>query len=85
MAIRSDRVSLADEPLTDILAVAGNDPNRTPEAVILLDRDVNPPAAELPDQCALHALPMREPVSVLVFRHLVELGCINTGDPHFLP
>ena len=28
---------------------------------------------------------MSEPVAVPVFRHLVELGCVKTGEPYFLP
>ena len=85
VAICSDRVSFPDEPFPDILAVAGYDPNRTPELVVFFDRDVNPPAANFPDQGALHTLSVSEPVPVPVFRHLVELGCVQTGEPYFLP
>ena len=85
VAICSDCVSFADEPFPDIRAVASYDSNRTPKLVVVLDRDVNLPAADLPDQSALQTLSMSEPVAVPVFRHLVELGCIKTGEPYFLP
>ena len=85
VAICSDCVSFPDEPFPDILAVTGYDPNRTPKPVVVLDRDVNLPAADLPDQSVLYTPSMSEPVAVPVFRHLVELGCVKTGEPYFLP
>ena len=66
VAIGSDRVSFPDEPLPDILAVAGYDADRTSESVIVLDRDVNSLATDLPDQGALYTPSMCEPVAVLV-------------------
>ena len=85
VAVGRDRVSFPDEPFPDILAVAGYDSDRTPELVVVLDRNVNPPAADLPDQGALHTLSMSEPVAIPVFRHLVEFGRVKTGEPYFLP
>ncbi|MDE0219099.1 MAG: hypothetical protein OXJ90_07500 [Spirochaetaceae bacterium] len=84
VTICSDRGSFPDEPFADIHAVAGYDPNRTPELVVVLNCDVNPPAADLPDQGALHTLSVSEPVAIPVFRHLLELECVKTGDPYFL-
>ena len=56
VAICSDCVSFPDEPFPDILAVTGYDPNRPSELVVVLDRDVNLPTADLPDQSALYLL-----------------------------
>ena len=78
-------MSFPDEPFPDILAVAGCDPDRTPEFVTFLDGDVNPPAADLPNQCTLDALSVSESVAVPVFRHLVPIGCVKTGESYFLP
>ena len=85
VAIGSDRVSFPDEPFPDVTAIAGYDPECTPELVIVFNRDVNPPAADLPDQRALDMLSVSEPVAVPVFRNLVPLGCIKPGEPHLLP
>ena len=85
VAIGSDRVPFPDEPFPDILAVAGYDPDCTPEFVIVLDRDVNSLAADLADQDALHALSMSEPVAVLVLGPLIPLRCIKPGKPYLLP
>ena len=85
VAIGSDRVSFPDEPLPDILAVAGYDADRTSKFVIVLDRDVNSLAADLADQGALHTLSMSEPVAVMVLGPLIPLGRVETREPYFLP
>ena len=85
VAVQGPRMSFPDEPFADILALAGYDPDRTSEFVMVLDRDVDAPAAYLPDQCALHTLTVFEPVAVPVFCHLVPFGCVKTGEPYFLP
>lgn len=85
IAIGSDRVSFPDEPLPDILAVAGYDADRTSESVIVLDRDVNSLATDLADQGALHTPSMSEPVAILVLGPLIPLGRVDTGEPYFLP
>ncbi len=82
--ISSDRVSFSDEPFPDIFAVAGDDPNRTSEPVVVFDRDVNPLAANLLDQSTLHTFSVPEPIAVPVFRDLIELGCVKTGESYFL-
>ena len=47
LAIGGDCVPFPDEPFPDILAVAGNDPDRSPEFVIVLDGNVNTFAPDL--------------------------------------
>ena len=64
VVIRGDRVPFPYKPFPDIPAVAGHGPDHAPEPVTVLDHDVNRPYANLPDQGALHAPSVPEPVDV---------------------
>jgi len=85
VAIGSNCVAFLDEPFSNILALAGDNSDRTTEFVIVLDFDMHPFAADLPNQGILHPLAVSEPVAVRVFRDLIELGRIQPRKPDILP
>ena len=79
-----DCVPFPDQPFPDVPALAGHGANQPPGPVHTLDRNLDLPASDLPNECALHALPVPEPVPVPMFGVPVVFGRVEPGGAHFL-
>ncbi|MDE0003620.1 MAG: hypothetical protein OXQ29_13090 [Rhodospirillaceae bacterium] len=79
-----DRVPFPDQPFPDVPALAGHGADQTSEPVRTLDRNLNVLASDFPDECALHPLPVVEPVPVPMFGLLIMFGRVEPGEAHFL-
>lgn len=56
-----------------------------PESVRSLEGDAHVLPFDFLDRRALHAIPVAEPVTVPIFRPLIQLGRVEPSDTHFLP
>ena len=85
IAIGGDRVPFPHQPFPDVPALVGYGAEQASEPVRSLDRNADVLSSDFPDQGALHALPVTEPVAVPMFGLLIPFGGVEPSDAHFLP
>ena len=84
-SVRGDCVSVSDEPCPNVFTLTRYAAQNATVLVVSLNRDLNVLAADGLDQCNLDALSVIEPVTVLVFRYLTPLGCIESSKAYGVP
>ena len=82
--VGGDSKSFPHHPFTDVSALAGHSADYPPELIHALDRHTDMLAANFLNERALHASPVVEPVSVLMFGLLIPFGRVKSGEAHFL-
>ena len=82
VSVGSDGVSVSNKPFPNVLAAASHGSHDAAMLVVSLGRNSNFLTANRLNQCALDTLSVVEPVAVSVFRRLVPLGRVHTGNSY---
>ena len=77
-------MSVLNEPLADVVAIAGDPTDYSAVPVAAVDGHVHVLAADGTNQLAFSLLAMLEPVAVLVLSYLIPFGRVQTGQSHFV-